>query len=333
MSNRMKYGVYKSSTLIILLIVIAFFQIVNMIRGQVYLTPDNISTVINQATFLALVGLAQLLVVLTGGINLAIGSIMVLTSIIAGRYLIEENQVFFLIPIVIMLAFSSAIGLVNGAVITKLRIPSFIATFAIMYVFRGIAWIIMGRNVLYRINPVIRFLAGGKLFTIFGFTFTMPMLITLVFLTVMWFLLKKTSYGRELYFTGSNKTAAQFSGISTDKVIMIAHIISGFLCGVCAIMYSGRLNAAEPSMYSDTHFTAVSVVLIGGASMLGGVGDVWSTAVGAIIISFIQSGMNSVQVPSEFQNLVLGVLIIISVMINQSLQKKKAQLENDIKNI
>jgi len=161
----------------------------------------------------------------------------------------------------------------------------------------------------------------------------MPMLITLVFLTVMWFLLKKTSYGRELYFTGSNKTAAQFSGISTDKVIMIAHIISGFLCGVCAIMYSGRLNAAEPSMYSDTHFTAVSVVLIGGASMLGGVGDVWSTAVGAIIISFIQSGMNSIQVPSEFQNLVLGVLIIISVMINQSLQKKKAQLENDIKNI
>ena len=333
MSNRMKYVVYKSSTLIILLIVIAFFQIVNMIRGQVYLTPDNISTVINQATFLALVGLAQLLVVLTGGINLAIGSIMVLTSIIAGRYLIEENQVFFLIPIVIMLAFSSVIGLVNGAVITKLRIPSFIATFAIMYVFRGIAWIIMGRNVLYRINPVIRFLAGGKLFTIFGFTFTMPMLITLVFLTVMWFLLKKTSYGRELYFTGSNKTAAQFSGISTDKVIMIAHIISGFLCGVCAIMYSGRLNAAEPSMYSDTHFTAVSVVLIGGASMLGGVGDVWSTAVGAIIISFIQSGMNSIQVPSEFQNLVLGVLIIISVMINQSLQKKKAQLENDIKNI
>lgn len=333
MSSRMKYVVYKSSTLIILLIVIAFFQTVNMIRGQVYLTPDNISTVINQATFLALVGLAQLLVVLTGGINLAIGSIMVLTSIIAGQYLIEENQVFFLIPIVIMLAFSSVIGLVNGAVITKLRIPSFIATFAIMYVFRGIAWIIMGRNVLYRINPVIRFMAGGKLFTIFGFTFTMPMLITLVFLTVMWFLLKKTSYGRELYFTGSNKTAAQFSGISTDKVIMIAHIISGFLCGVCAIMYSGRLNAAEPSMYSDTHFTAVSVVLIGGASMLGGVGDVWSTAVGAIIISFIQSGMNSIQVPSEFQNLVLGVLIIISVMINQSLQKKKAQLENDIKNI
>jgi len=160
MSNRMKYVVYKSSTLIILLIVIAFFQIVNMIRGQVYLTPDNISTVTNQATFLALVGLAQLLVVLTGGINLAIGSIMVLTSIIAGRYLIEENQVFFLIPTVIMLAFSSVIGLVNGAVITKLRIPSFIATFAIMYVFRGIAWIIMGRNVLYRINPVIRFLAG-----------------------------------------------------------------------------------------------------------------------------------------------------------------------------
>ena len=102
------------------------------IRDRVYLTPDNIATVINQATFLALVGLAQLLVVLTGGINLAIGSIMVLTSIIAGQYLIEENQVFFLIPIVIMLAFSSVIGLVNGAVITKLRIPSFIATFAIM---------------------------------------------------------------------------------------------------------------------------------------------------------------------------------------------------------
>lgn len=333
MTNKIKYIVYKSSTVIILFIVMAFFQIINMARGESYLTWDNLSTVINQAAFLVLVGLAQLMAVLTGGINLAIGSIMVLTCIVAGDFLVESGGVCFLIPVMIMIAFSSAIGFLNGAVITKLGIPSFIATFGILYVFRGIAWIVMGRKVLYRIHPTIRFLAGGKLFHVYGFTVTMPMVITLAFLAVMWFILKKTSYGRELYFTGSNKVAARFSGIPTDRIIITAHIISGFLCGVCAIMYSGRLNAAEPGMYGDTHFTAVSVVLIGGASMTGGEGDVWATAVGAVIIAFIQSGMNSIQVPSEFQNLVLGALIILSVMVNQNLQKKKSRLENDIRNI
>lgn len=330
-TRKIKYVIYRSSTLFILIAVIVFFTIINKFRGYDYLTAQNVSTVLNQATFLALAGLAQLFVVLTGGINLAIGSIMVLTSIFAGQMLAESSGVFFLIPILVMLAVSSLIGLFTGLVVTKMRIPSFIATFAIMYGFRGVAWIVMGRDVIYRINPDIRFLSGGTLFRIGDFIFTMPMLITLCILLITGFILKNTSYGRRLYFTGSNAVSGKFSGVPVGGIITMAYVLSGLLCGVCAIMYTGRLNAIEPGMYGDVHFDAVSVVLIGGASMLGGVGNVWSTAVGAIIISFIQSGMNSIQVPSEFQTLVLGVLIIFSVLINVFLQTKKNQLENDVK--
>lgn len=329
--NKVKYTAYRSSTIVILLLVLAFFEIINMVRGNNYLTMNNISIIINQASFLTLVGLAQLLVVLTGGINLAIGSIMVLVCIMAGQTISEDGNVFFLIPVLIILVLSSAIGWLTGAVVTKRRIPSFIATFAIMYVFRGIGWITMGRSVIYRINPAIRFLAGGRLFSFAGFTITMPVVITLFILLVLGFVLKKSSFGRQLYFTGSNGVSSRFSGVPTDKIVMKAYILSGLLCGVSAVLYTGRLNAVEPSMYGNTHFDAVAVVLIGGASMAGGRGDVWSTAVGAIIITVIQSGMNSIQVPSEFQTFVLGVLIILSVILNQSLQKKKDILENDTK--
>ena len=171
--NKVKYTAYRSSTIVILLLVLAFFEIINMVRGNNYLTMNNISIIINQASFLTLVGLAQLLVVLTGGINLAIGSIMVLVCIMAGQTISEDGNVFFLIPVMIILVLSSAIGWLTGAVVTKRRIPSFIATFAIMYVFRGIGWITMGRSVIYRINPAIRFLAGGRLFSFAGFTITM----------------------------------------------------------------------------------------------------------------------------------------------------------------
>ncbi|MEG1641342.1 MAG: ABC transporter permease, partial [Ruthenibacterium sp.] len=296
-----------------------------------YVTMENVSNILNQAMFLAVVGLAQFIVILTTGINLAIGSVMVLTAITAGSLLSEASTVSFIVPVLIMLVFSLMVGFGMGGLVAKVGLPSFIVTFAVMYIFRGTAWLIMGKNVLYRVNSTIAFWSTGRLFTICGFTVTMPMLIVTVLLCIFHFVLKKTSFGRQLYFTGTNPVASEFSGVRSKKILVLAYGMSGLLCGIAVILYTGRLNAVEPAMYSTIHFEAIAVALVGGASFAGGIGDVKNTLLGAIIIQFIKGGMNSLRIASEWQNLVLGALIIISVIINQSLQNKRDVLEDEIR--
>ncbi len=328
--KKLKSHLFNLSTVIIFLAIVLIFTIINAIGGNNYLTLSNLSVIVNQASFLALLGVAQMVVLLTGGVNLSIGAIMVFSSIIAGPYLMEQSGVFWLLPVIIMLIFGGVAGGFNGLLVTKFKLPAFIATFSAMYIFRGLAWIIQGRTVIYRINENIRFLAMGRLFSIGGFTVTMPMLISIGLIIIISFVLRKTTFGEKVYFTGSNSVAARFSGIPIHKITMIIHILSGVLAGFCGVMYAARVNAAEPGMYTSAHFDAISVALIGGISMRGGFGNVWGVAIGALIISTIQSGMNSIQLPSEYQTLVLGVLIILSVFFNQFLIQAKQNATNEL---
>ncbi len=330
LAKKLKSNLYDLSTVIIFLTLILVFTVINAVNGNRYLTMSNLSVIINQASFLALLGVAQMVVLLTGGVNLSIGAIMVFSSIIAGPYLMQQSGYFWLIPVLIMLLFGGLAGGVNGILVTQFKLPAFIATFSAMYIFRGLAWIIQGRTVIYRINENIRFLAMGRLFTIGGFTVTMPMLISIGLILIMSFALRKTVFGSKVYFTGSNPVAAKFSGINVNKIIILIHILSGVLAGFCGVMYAARVNAAEPGMYTSAHFDAISVALIGGISMRGGFGNVWGVAIGALIISTIQSGMNSIQLPSEYQTLVLGLLIILSVFFNQFLIKAKQNAANEL---
>lgn len=311
--------VYKLSTLWILIALVLFFSGI----GRNFFRGGNISNIVNQASFLLIIGVAQLVVILTGGINLAIGSIMALTTVLMGPWLKADSGVFFLIPFVGVLAAGAAIGVLNGALVTKLSIPAFLATFATMYVARGYAWIHIGRGVHYGINETIRYLAMGSLFRVGTFRVTMPMLIAAIFLVVMWFVLERTNFGRKLYFTGSNQMAAKFSGVPTDRIIVAAHVLSGLISAFAGIMYVARINAADAALGAAYHFDAISVALIGGAIMAGGIGSVWGVACGALIISVIQAGMNNLKVPTELQATFLGVLIIAAVCFNAFLQEKR----------
>ena len=213
--------------------------------------------------------------------------------------------------------------------ITRLNIPVFLATFATMYVARGAAWLYIGKGVFYGINDQIRFWAMGELVNLNGFRLTMPIVLVALFLVAMWFLLAKTTLGRRLYFTGSNPVAAEFSGIPTKRVIVLAHLLSGLISGIAGIMYVARINAADANLGTQYHFDAISVALIGGAVMSGGVGSVWGVVGGALIISVIQSGMNNMQIPTEIQKAFLGVIIILAVFFNAFLQDQKMKAGND----
>ncbi|MDR1626088.1 MAG: ABC transporter permease [Spirochaetia bacterium] len=319
--DSIKTAAYNLSTLWILLAITVFFGIF----GNNFLKGGNISNIINQAGFLAIIGVSQLVVILTGGINLSIGSCMALSTVLLGPLMLAKAEMPFALIFVMVVVCGGLIGIINGFMVTLLNIPAFLATFATMYVARGAAWLYIGKGVYYGINENIRFFATGVLFRIGTFRVTMPMVLAAVFLAGMAFFITKSNIGRKIYFTGSNPEAARFSGIPTQRIVIFAHILSGLISGFAGIMYVARINAADANLGVTYHFDAISVALIGGAIMSGGSGSIWGVAAGAVIISVIQSGMNNMQVPTELQTAFLGVLIIVAVCFNTFLQKKKIQ--------
>lgn len=326
MKTSLKAKALDLSTLWILLVLLVFFGIF----GNGFLTVSNVSTILNQASFLVLIGVSQMIAMLVGEINISIGACMALSTVACGAWLSKKSDVFVLLPILVVLCMGGLVGLFNGIASTKLRIPAFLATYAVMYMARGTSWLIIGKGVIYGVRPDIRALANTEILTIGSFRLTAPMLVALIFAVAMWFILSKTNFGRRLYFTGSNRTAAEFSGINVKRMIVTAHVFSGAVAGFAAIMYVGRLNAIDAALGGSYHFDAITVSLIGGTLMRGGKGNVWSVLCGAVIVATIQAGMNNMQVSSEMQDAFLGILIILAVFLNNYLEKRKMALnQND----
>ena len=324
---RIKSAVYSSSTLCILLGIVVLFAAANLIfMNYNFLSANNLSVIINQASFLAMLGVAQVLTMLVGGVNLSIGATMTFTTVLFGPLLVESaGQSPFLAP-VLMILVGCVIGAVNGVLIAKFRLPAFIVTFSIMYVLRGAAWLIVGKTVYFQINEEIRLLAQKQIFNFENFYINMPTLICFIIIAGFSLLLRRTVFGHKMYFTGANPTAARFSGIAADRIIIIVYVLSGALSAFCGVMYAARVNACDGSMYTKSHFDALTVALISGASMRGGFGSVWGCALGALIIAVIQNGMNTLKIQSELQTLVLGIFLILSVFINDLLINKRIEI-------
>ena len=320
---------YSLSTVIIMLSVLLIFTTVSGIVGVPFLTVSNLSVILNQACFLIIVSIGQALVILTGGVNLSMGAVMALSTVVWGDMLLKSNTSGnYLLGCVLVLLTGAVIGLLNGVLITKLKITPYIATFAVMYSCRGLAWVYLRNRVLYPMNESFRVIAMGRIAKIAGFSITVPMLIALTLLCLFYFILHHTNFGRKVYFTGANPIAAKFSGINTDRITIAIHILSSLLAAFAGLMYVARLNAAEPGLANKTHFEAITVSLIGGFVMAGGYGNIFGIAGGAIVVYTIQSGMNSLQLPGEMQMLINGLLIIFAVFLNQKLEIKKMEVGN-----
>ena len=319
------------SSLLILIAVLAFFTIVNLFYGNDFLSMSNISVIVNQSCFLTVIGIGQALAILTGGVNLSIGSVMAFTTVMWGRMLMNtKGQVHYLIPVLLIILTGMLIGLINGLLITKLKMPSFMATFAVMYACRGMAWVALGKKVIYNLSPEFRYWGTGIIANVNGFMFTVPMVIVLLLLIFFGFMLKRTTFGRSIYFTGANPVAAKFSGIPTDRILILVYVISTGLAAFAGLLYGARLNSFEPGMATRAHFEAITVALIGGLAMSGGFGNIWGVLCGAIIVSAIYNGMNTLSVASELQTLVMGAVIILTVAFNQFLVRWNMALRNEL---
>ncbi len=276
-----------------------------------FLRTENLLNVIRQAAILNILGIGMTMVILTGGIDLSNGAVLALSSCVAAIYLKEGGPI--LVGILISLGIGLACGLVNGWMVARVLIPPFVITYAMMFFARGLAYIVLKGKIIYGFSKTFRFLGAGHLFTI-----PTPIILSAFILSIFYFLLRYTPFGADLYAVGSDEESSRLSGIRTRNRVIWVYALSGLLSAFAGIIYTSRLNAAEPVIGEFFPLDAIAAVVLGGTLLEGGEGSVTGTMIGALIITVIINGMNLLGIPSLLQSFALGC-VILAMIASQSL--------------
>jgi ribose transport system permease protein len=275
-----------------------------------FLTFDNLINVFRQSSVNALLALGQLLVIITAGIDLSVGSILGLSCVLLAMLL--KAGVPWPLAIAVALAIGLALGMTNGLLLTKLRLPHpFIPTLGMMNVARGLAFVISGGFPISELPDDFRFLGAGTIAYI-----PVPVILVVLVYGLFHIFLTRTTLGRDVYAIGGNKQAAIFSGIPVDRRLTMVYALSGGLAAMSAIVLSGRLNSGFPLAGDGAELDAIAAVIIGGASFFGGVGTVWGTLIGALIMGVLRNGLTLLNVSPNWQKVVIGVVIVAAVWID-----------------
>ncbi|OLN23905.1 sugar ABC transporter permease [Domibacillus antri] len=290
--------------LIILVVVLTFMS-------DKFLTVNNVMNIARQSSINALLAIGMLLPILTAGIDLSVGSILAISIMTMGIVSVNMGMSPIL-GIIVCLAVGAGFGLLNGLLLTKLRLPHpFISTLGTMNIARGIALIITAAAPIAGFPFMIQYL-GREFVGPIPVSFLLVIAVYIVF----HIFLTRTQTGRHIYAIGGNKEAAHLSGINVDRVLIIVYTISGLMAGLAGLVMVGRVNSAFPLAGLSYELDAIAAVIIGGASFFGGVGTVWGTLIGAMIIAVLRNGLNLLNVSADFQMAVIGIVIIAAVYVD-----------------
>jgi ribose transport system permease protein len=292
---------------IISLLVVSFLVSLSTDR---FLQLDNLNNVALQASIVAIVAIGSTLVILTGGIDLSPGSaIALLTMIMASLIKFEGFSVPLTVGIVLLT--SLFLGAVNGFLSSYGRIPSFIVTLATLSIYRGIAFLFNDGSPIFSVSPSLEGWFYGKLGGV-----ALPFFYVVILYAIAWGFLKYTPGGRRIYAIGGNESAARLSGINVNRTRMTAFVIAGLMAGIGAILMTARLNSGSPNYGVGTELQAIGATVVGGTSLAGGTGNVLGSMIGALIIVVVQNGLNLNAVPTSWQNIALGAIIVLAVFID-----------------
>jgi len=275
-----------------------------------FLTFDNITNVFRQSAINSLLALGQLLVIVTAGIDLSVGSIMGLCCVMFA--LLLKHGLPTLAALAAILLFGLGLGWINGLLLTMLKLPHpFISTLGMMNVARGAALIISGGFPISGLPDSARFLGAGVALTI-----PVPVMLVIALYGLFHVFLTRTVIGRDIFAIGGNQHAAWLSGIDVVKRLNLVYGLSGALAALAAIILAGRMNSGFPLAGVGAELDAIAAVIIGGASFSGGIGTVWGTLTGALIIGLLRNGLNLLNVSSFWQTVVIGIVIVVAVWID-----------------
>jgi ribose transport system permease protein len=276
-----------------------------------FLTFSNITGILFSTVVIGTLAIGTTFVIVTAGIDLSIGTGMALCAVMSGVFLVNWH-----LPLPIGVAgailFGGLIGLVNGFNVAILKIPPFIATLAMMLVAQGLALVISNSAPIYFTDvPGYSEISTGNLIP--GVNFPNAVIILTVVAVVAAVVLNKTVLGRYTYSIGSNEEATALSGINTKKWLIIIYTLAGLFIGLAGVMISARLGSAQPATGMGYELQAIAAVVIGGTSLFGGKGTIVGTVIGALIMSVLNNGLQIVSVPQEWQNVILGGVILLAV--------------------
>ncbi|MEG1977214.1 MAG: ribose ABC transporter permease [Cetobacterium sp.] len=297
-----KYGLA-----LILMLISGFFGAINGNFFSLY----NIQNIFKQSSINGLIAFGMTFVILIGCIDLSVGSILAFVGYIAGILLVNyQLPIVVVLPVALLLGMM--LGVINGVLVSKVKLQPFIATLVTMTIYRGVTLIISNGLPIRNINKaseVMKFINRGEIVNL-----PISMVIYLVVFVILWFILDKTLFGKYLYATGGNEEAARLSAVPVTKIKLSAYAISGFLSALAAILYISRYNSIYPNAGQGAELDAIAAVVIGGTSMSGGKGKIVGTLIGALIIGILNNGLNLLGVSSFYQEVIKGIVILIAVV-------------------
>jgi len=275
-----------------------------------FLSIANILNVIRQISFIAIIGFGSALVLISGGIDLSPGAVVALVSVIAGSY--AQGAYPVIVPVIIGLLIGLAVGMLNGFLITRLHVPPFIVTLGLMTSANGAAMQYSHGASFSGLAPGFTFLGIGRFIGI-----PVPIIIMFILAGGVYLLLNHTVFGRQLAAVGSNEQAAKIAGVKTRRVTFSVYAIAGVLSAIAGLLMTARIDLGLPTLGAGYEFNAISAAVIGGVSLKGGEGSIWSVLCGALIIGVIINGMDLVGVNAYWQQLVRGVIIVLAIILDQ----------------
>jgi ribose transport system permease protein len=290
-----------------------------------FLKASNLIGVANQTAVYAVIAIGMTMVIITGGIDLSVGSLVALASVIATLIIRDHGGGVSASTTTVTFAFLAAIlsaaaaGAFNGIMVTAFQLPPFIVTLATMLIARGLAKRLSDFQSINAVPPSFRWLGNGNLFSVPNAILLMIMLYMLTH-----FVMSRSVFGRYLYAIGGNAQASRLSGIPVKQTTLIVYVICGALAGLGGIMVSSRLNAGDPKYGTMYELEVIAAVVVGGTSLMGGEGRMYGTLIGAFIIAVIRNGMNLMGVNSDSQEIVLGAVLLLAVLLDRLKRTKLA---------
>jgi ribose transport system permease protein len=286
------------------------------VLSPVFLTKENILNVLRQVSTNANLAFGMTLAIIICGIDLSVGSTLAVAGTLTAG-LITINNMPVVLAVLIGLVVGALLGLFNGVVIAKTGIPPFIVTLAMYNIARGAAYVYTGGMPIRTMNPAFNFIGNGYLGPI-----PLPVIYTVMFFIAISFMLNKTQFGRHIYAVGGNREAARFSGIDIKRVEIGVYTILGFLAAFSGIVLCGRMYSGQPTVGVGFELDAIAAVVLGGTSMMGGIGKMGGTALGVLVIGVLNNGLNLLNINSFWQLIAKGIVILLAVYVD-ILKKKK----------
>ncbi|MGH6924830.1 MAG: ABC transporter permease [Propylenella sp.] len=339
--RRAQHFLHAYPTTVPFLVLVLGVLLFSSIVGPKFFAPFNLSLVLQQVTIIAILGIAQTLVILTAGIDLSVGVIMILSSVVMGR-----TCVVYGVPLAVAFPLGLLVGFlcgaVNGMIVTMLRLPPFIVTLGTWSIF-GALNIFYSRSETIRqqdIEAVAPFLQWtgtiikpyDLMLNTFGLTFpwlkgsviTYGSILMVLLAAFVWYVLNRTAFGRHVYATGDDPDASRLAGINTNRTLIATYAIAGLICAVAAWVLIGRIGGVSPQAGQTANLDSITAVVIGGTSLFGGRGSIVGTLIGALIVGVFRNGLALSGLDVLWQEFTVGVLIIVAVTMDQWIRRVSA---------